>query len=101
MCSYEVDLFNGTLATGLCSLFDVEGRRILDFWSDLKNYCKQSAGHKITYESSCALLRDFYNTIKEVRDKPGEHYNGVSDQRIRRPSYSCMLYCEFSWTTCQ
>ena len=36
MCSYEVGLFNGTLATGLCSLFDVEDRRILDFWSDLK-----------------------------------------------------------------
>ena len=77
MCAYELGMFNGTLSTGLCSLFDEEDRRILEFWSDLKNYYKQSAGHKITYESSCALLRDIYNTIMEVRDKPGEHYTGI------------------------
>ena len=77
MCAYELGMFNGTLSTGLCSLFDEEDRRILDFWYDLKNYYKRSAGHKITYESSCALLRDIYNTIKEVRDKPGKHYTGI------------------------
>ena len=77
MCAYELGMFNGTLSTGLCSLFDEEDRRILDFWYDLKNYYKRSAGHKITYESSCALLRDIYNTVMEVKDKPEEHYIGV------------------------
>ena len=77
MCAYELGMFNGTLSTGLCSLFDEEDRRILDFWYDLKNYYKRSAGHTITYESSCALLRDIYNTVMEVKDKPGQHYIGV------------------------
>ena len=96
LCAYEVGMFNGTLTTGLCSLFDEEDRRILDFWSDLKNYYKQSAGHKVTYESSCALLRDIYNTVMEVRDNQENIILAFSDQRMRRPSYRCMLYCEFS-----
>ncbi|XP_057312906.1 multiple inositol polyphosphate phosphatase 1-like [Hydractinia symbiolongicarpus] len=76
-CAYELGMYNGSLDSGVCSLFDQQDRQIMEYAYDLKHFYKRSAGHKITYESSCPLLKDVIYTLDDAINNPSTAYNGV------------------------
>ena len=64
MCAYDTAIFDTPLDSGWCSLFDKSDFDILEYLLDLKSYYKRSTGYRITYESSCPLLKDVLHSIQ-------------------------------------
>ena len=76
-CAYEIGMFNGSFGNGICSLLDKTDRRILEYALDLKHFYKRSAGYKITYNSSCPLLKDIIVTLESAANDSTDAYLGV------------------------
>jgi len=49
----------------------------VEYLLELKHFYKRSAGYKITYASSCPLLRDIVDTLKPVVANASQSFCGV------------------------
>ena len=79
MCAFGVGLSNGDIHKGWCSLFDRSDFDVMEYLLDLKSYYKRSSAYKITYESSCPLLRAILYSMqaKLGRGKALRKYIGI------------------------
>jgi len=77
LCAYNIGMFKGSLHKDLCSLFDEEDRKILEYWYDLKHFYRRSLAYGITYKSSCYLLKNMYDTLLEAKENPSKAFKGI------------------------
>lgn len=68
MCAFGIGISNKEINAGWCRLFDQEDFDVFEYLLDLKSYYKRSSAFKITYESSCPLLRAI---LKSMQAKAG------------------------------
>lgn len=74
-CAYDLGMFEGQ--SGMCSLFDKEDQAVVEYLLELKHFYKRSAGFKITYASSCPLLRDILQTLTAAVQNTSRSYVGI------------------------
>jgi len=74
-CSYDIGMFDGR--SGICSLLDDDDISVVEYVLELKHFYKRSAGFKITYESSCPLLRDIVETLKSAAANVSRSHVGI------------------------
>jgi len=75
-CSYDIGMFEGR--SGICSLLDEDDQTVIEYLLELKHFYKRGAGFKITYESSCPLLRDIVQTLRPAANNASSSaYVGV------------------------
>ena len=76
-CAYEIGMFNGSINSGLCSLFDKEDLHVIEYYLDLKHYYRRSSAFSITYESSCPLLADIVANLKMASLNETGMFHGI------------------------
>ena len=64
MCAFSIAISNKHFTDGWCNVFDDDDFDVMEYVLDLKAYYKRSAAYKITYESSCPLLRDILHSVQ-------------------------------------
>ena len=77
-CAYELGMFNGSMETGFCSLFDFEDLYVIEYYYDLEDFYLTSNVYPITYQSSCPLLADIVKTLKDAKTSNGKNsFKGI------------------------
>ncbi len=72
-CAYSIGILNQSINNGWCQLFDENDLNVMEYVLDLKAFYKRSAAFKITYESSCPLLRDILHSIQAKARRKVNH----------------------------
>ena len=72
LCAFAIGILDQNIDNGWCKLFDGEDYDVMEYILDLKSYYKRSSAYKITYESSCPLLREILNSMKAKSEKSSE-----------------------------
>nr|XP_002738932.1 PREDICTED: multiple inositol polyphosphate phosphatase 1-like [Saccoglossus kowalevskii] len=65
LCSTTLAIFN---EISWCEVFTQDELRVMEYWSDVKQYWKKSYGHKINYHISCQFLQHIFSTLEDNHD---------------------------------
>ena len=95
LCAFGVAIDNKGFDEGWCSLFDLDDFDVMEYSLDLKSYYKRSSAYKITYQSSCPLLRAILQSMqaKAGRNVTFKKFTGVfrsSHAETLMPLYALM-----------
>ena len=77
LCAYHINMFQGSLGNGMCSLLDKEDIRVIEYLHDLDYFYSYSAGHELNYKMYCPLVSDIYHSLQDARYNKTGAYTGV------------------------
>ncbi len=66
-CAFSIAIFDESLESGWCSLFDQNSFNIMEYLMDLKSYYESGPYYPITSKISCKLVDEIVTTLKNSK----------------------------------
>lgn len=74
-CAYDLGMFHG--ASGICSLLDEDELSVMEYSLDLKHFYKHFTAFKISFQSSCPLLKTMVESLKSAASNSTASFVGI------------------------
>jgi len=78
-CAFGIALKDGSRDAGLCSLFDEDDFKVLEYSQDVGNFYERGPGYKINADASCTLLKDMVRHMQAMigQNNGYKKYSGI------------------------